>query len=91
MEMRRIAHELGIYLAFVPDGMTEAYKHLDRCVFGAMTTACRRMDGQLLCDDIYAKMTKHLAVQFLIRARKTLSPHVLEHAWSAYTDKDEIQ
>jgi hypothetical protein len=34
-------------------------------------------------------MTKHLAVQFLIMAWETVSPHVLGQAWSADFDDGE--
>jgi hypothetical protein len=55
-----------------------------------MKAACGRLYRQLLCDDISAQMTKHLAVQFSVRAWKMASPHVLEQAPSACFDEDEI-
>jgi len=46
------ADKFGLHLFFIPAGMTDAYQPLDRYIFGVIKAACRRMDRQLLCDDI---------------------------------------
>jgi hypothetical protein len=66
--IKKCAEKIGIKLLFIPAGMTDAYEPLDRYIFGLMKASGRRMYHQFLSDDLSARMSKHVAVQFLVRA-----------------------
>jgi hypothetical protein len=66
-EIKKGAEELGTQLVLIPAGITQAHQPLDPHVRGSS----RRPAGEcteLLCDDISAKRTKRLALEFLVRA-----------------------
>jgi hypothetical protein len=82
--MRSHAEELGIHLVFIPPGMTDEFQPLDRFVFGAMKSTCRRLYSLHYQSNPFCTMDKKIAAAFLIRAWEGVSPRVLEEAWSIY-------
>jgi hypothetical protein len=66
--VRSEAEALNIFLEFLPPGMTDAFQPLDRYVFGAMKAMCRRLYRQSAAFEPEARLTRPIAVQWLIRA-----------------------
>jgi hypothetical protein len=83
---RVVARELGIELHFIPPGWTDELQPLDRYVFGALKSVCRRLFHRhhLLSDD--GRTRKSDAICFLIEAWESLGVDVVRKAWGIYED-----
>jgi hypothetical protein len=83
---RAVAEELGIELHFIPPGWTDQLQPLDRYVFGALKSVCRRLFHRHCHVHIDGKTGKPDAIRFLIEAWESLAVGVFEKAWAIYED-----
>jgi hypothetical protein len=83
---KTVARRLGIQLHFIPAGWTDTLQPLDRYIFGALKSMCRRLFHRHLQHDDDGRITKPDAIQFLIEAWNTLSTSIVRKAWGIYED-----
>jgi transposase len=76
-EARELADELRIRLHFIPPGWTDELQPLDRYVFGALKSMCRRL-FQRYCQECQARLKRVDAVGFLVEAWDRLEARVIE-------------
>jgi hypothetical protein len=75
---------LGIYLLFIPLGLTDDLQPLDRFVFGAMKGTWPLLD-RLHCQFTpAAAMNRQTAAAFLIGTWEEVSTTLFNDAWSLY-------
>jgi hypothetical protein len=83
---RGFAAELGIFLHFIPPGWTDELQPLDRYIFGALKSTCRRL-FQRFCMGIEGERIRIAdGVQFLKEAWDRLETKVIEAGWGIYED-----
>jgi hypothetical protein len=83
---RTLARSLGICLQFIPAGWTDELQPLDRYVFGALKSICRRLFHRHYQVHEDGQTRKPDAIKFLIEAWEALTVHVLQKAWGIYED-----
>jgi hypothetical protein len=88
-EIREFAEQLGIFMKFIPAGMTDSLQPLDRAVFGTLKGIARRLFRMEATDSLCPQLTTQLAAQFLVGAWEQVSTQVLDRAWSIYEPFDE--
>jgi hypothetical protein len=85
-ETKTYAKELNIEVHFIPPGWTDEPQPLDRYVFGAMKSMCRRLFQRFCqCSDDGRVKTRD-AVQFLIQCWDGLETRVIEKGWGISED-----
>jgi hypothetical protein len=86
-DVLNVAVGYRIELHFIPPGMTGRLQPLDRYVFGALKSACRRLFDRHCIDHPMADVDRPLAVQFLMEAWERISVEVPRRAWTIYTEE----
>jgi transposase len=85
-DTRNIARELNIELHFIPPGWTDELQPLDRYIFGAMKSICRRLFQRFCLRSEDGHVKTRDAIQFLIQAWEGLETRVIEKGWGLYED-----
>jgi hypothetical protein len=83
---KAVARRLGIRPHFIPAGWTDSLQPLDRYIFGALKSMCRRLFHRHLQHHDDGRTTKPDAIQFLIEAWNTLATDIVRKAWGIYED-----
>ena len=84
--VRELAAGLNIHLRFIPAGMTDKYQPLDRRVFGALKSTAKRYIYREMATNPTARIGMPKAIAILIRCWESLSPAVINSAWSLYLE-----
>jgi transposase len=85
-ETRRFAAELGIILHFIPPGWTDELQPLDRYIFGALKSICRRLFQRFCIGSAEERIRISDAVGFLREAWNQLETKVIARGWGIYED-----
>jgi hypothetical protein len=80
-----LASLLNVALHFIPAGWTDELQPLDRYVFGALKSMCRRLFHRF-CQTDDQEVRRPDAVKFLCDAWESLAVHVVERGWRIYED-----
>jgi hypothetical protein len=88
-DVRNVAVGYGIELLFIHSGMTDRLQPLDRYVFGALKSVCRRLFDLYCADNPTIRIDKPTALQFLREAWDRITVEILQRAWGVYTDIPE--
>lgn len=84
-QSRELANRLKIRLHFIPAGWTDELQPLDRYVFGALKSMCRRLFHRF-CQAEDPEVRRRDAVGFLCQAWDALTTNIIEKGWGIYED-----
>jgi hypothetical protein len=79
----------GIELLFIHPGQTDRLQPLDRYVFGALKSVCRRISDRHCADNRTIRTDKLTAVNSLREAWDRITVEVVQRAWGVYTETPE--
>jgi hypothetical protein len=79
--VKESADRLGITLRYIPPGLTDEFRSLDRVVFNVLKARAKRLFHERFRINTFGRRTKQEAVQDMVTARTLLGDAAIDAAW----------